>query len=94
MGSKRAGETQLPSAIAAAVGRSGMIRHLIPKAEVEILDHYPAPEIEEIEKALKGVLGGNSLLDKRVPMTQKHGNVISAQARAISQQVAQVQPVQ
>lgn len=66
----RKGERKLSSIIAAAVEMSGVVRHLILKTEVEILNVDPTTEREEVEEALRRFFGGKSPLKTRVSMTR------------------------
>ena len=44
----------MDTAFKEAIGASGVVRHLVPRIEVEITDLEPSVEAEDVEEAIKG----------------------------------------
>ena len=80
---------RLDTAFKEAVGASGIVRHLIPRIEVEIADLDPSIEAGDVEEAVRGFFEQDSEIEFRVPLTKtpyrenKKAYVLLEEARAL-----------
>ena len=62
---------RLDTAFKEAVGSRGMVRHLIPRIEVEIADLDPSIEVGDVEEAVRGLFNQESEIELTVSLTKR-----------------------